>query len=501
MQMFSDSRMLVVLCVVFLFFVSSANAQEPVVEVLGAEGFDQSSNVGDALEVTFRAGFGRAMQAGIPLRITATSSIRVTSPLPVPGTHRTGPGGFLIVRGTLIKTNVDTRIHAVWVLPSGGQISASAEIQVDDDPVRAPAVIVINSPVVDPPDPEKSLSVGSTFTQEITIENRDTTHSTLPLLAWQMDVVFNPMILEVVDVTEGDFLESDGTDAVSAEMQSKGKISVSQARRYRPGIALAPGDKGTLLTITFKVLAVAEEPLGIHNVRLGSSKDDDGDGTLDRITYSILVKDVLVATWQSSVDVNQDGRVNILDLIMVASNIGAVPHNSHADVNGDGVVNVLDLVTIYTSEHWNEPALKAPSVRCNVNPTTIQTWIDLTRVEDDGSAIFDLGIANLEALITSGIPSETRLLLNYPNPFNPETWIPYQLAEASDVTVRICSVDGTLIRTLALGHQPAGIYQSKSRAGYWDGRNAFGERVASGLYFYTLTAGDFSATHKMLVRK
>ena len=98
------------------------------------------------------------------------------------------------------------------------------------------------------------------------------------------------------------------------------------------------------------------------------------------------------------------------------------------------------------------------------------------------------------------LSEENTLLVNYPNPFNPETWIPYQLSESADVTVSIYSVNGSLIRTLALGHQAAGLYRSRSRAAYWDGRNAFGERVASGLYFYTLTAGDFTATRKMLIR-
>ena len=96
---------------------------------------------------------------------------------------------------------------------------------------------------------------------------------------------------------------------------------------------------------------------------------------------------------------------------------------------------------------------------------------------------------------------ESTLLANYPNPFNPETWIPYQLSESSDVSVSIYSVNGHLVRRLELGHQVAGVYRSRSRAAYWDGRNAFGERVASGLYFYTLTAGDFTATRKMLIRK
>ena len=98
-------------------------------------------------------------------------------------------------------------------------------------------------------------------------------------------------------------------------------------------------------------------------------------------------------------------------------------------------------------------------------------------------------------------PDETHLLTNYPNPFNPETWIPYQLATPSDVTLHIYAVNGAVVRTLALGHQLAGIYHSKSQAAYWDGRNEQGERVASGVYFYTLSMEDFTATRKMLIKK
>lgn len=101
----------------------------------------------------------------------------------------------------------------------------------------------------------------------------------------------------------------------------------------------------------------------------------------------------------------------------------------------------------------------------------------------------------------SHLPAHTTLLPNYPNPFNPETWIPYHLAESAEVTLRIYSTEGRLVRSLALGHQPAGIYENKSRAVYWDGRNTVGERVASGLYFYRFTAGDFTATGKMLIQK
>ena len=90
---------------------------------------------------------------------------------------------------------------------------------------------------------------------------------------------------------------------------------------------------------------------------------------------------------------------------------------------------------------------------------------------------------------------------NYPNPFNPETWIPYQLAAPAEVTLTIYEMNGQLVRRLAVGHQAAGMYQSRSRAAYWDGRNQRGESIASGLYFYTLRAGEFTATRKMLIRK
>ena len=108
---------------------------------------------------------------------------------------------------------------------------------------------------------------------------------------------------------------------------------------------------------------------------------------------------------------------------------------------------------------------------------------------------------------TAGAPrqslprAETSVLQNYPNPFNPETWIPYQLAEPAEVTVRIYTAGGTLIRTLAIGYRAAGSYQQRHSAVYWDGKNESGEPIASGVYFYTLTAGDFFATRKMLIRK
>ncbi len=102
-------------------------------------------------------------------------------------------------------------------------------------------------------------------------------------------------------------------------------------------------------------------------------------------------------------------------------------------------------------------------------------------------------------LATWGKVKQPALYQNYPNPFNPETWIPYQLTSAAEVVIYIYSTNGRLVRVLRLGYKEAGQYITRDRAAYWDGRDSFGEEVASGVYFYTLQAGNFGATGKMIV--
>ncbi len=160
-------------------------------------------------------------------------------------------------------------------------------------------------------------------------------------------------------------------------------------------------------------------------------------------------------------DVNGDGKVTIADLIIVASRYGervTVDIMPNPDVNRDGIVDIKD-ITLVTEAM---PILSAPMF--------LQ-------------------------------PMSTALLPNYPNPFNPETWIPFRLAEGSHIRIDILNTSGAVVRSLDLGYQEAGFHQSRSKAAYWDGCNTFGEPIASGVYFYTLTAGDFTATRKMLIRK
>ena len=201
-------------------------------------------------------------------------------------------------------------------------------------------------------------------------------------------------------------------------------------------------------------------------------------------------------------DVNNDGSVNILDLILIAPELGNVGTNLAADVNGDGVVSILDLIL---AAGMFEDAAAAPSVQPQVPETLtaveVQGWLTDARSLEVKDAIMKRGFVVLEQLLMSLTPRETELLANYPNPFNPETWIPYRLAEDAFVTLTIYDLSGHLVRTLDVGHRIASAYESRSKAIYWDGKNGLGEGVASGVYFYHLSTGEYSATRRMVILK
>ena len=202
-------------------------------------------------------------------------------------------------------------------------------------------------------------------------------------------------------------------------------------------------------------------------------------------------------------DVNGDGVVNVLDLIVIASELGNTGTNLVVDVNRDGIVSILDLILV---AGMFDDAAAAPSAQPQVPETLtaveVQDWLTDARAIEVRDPIVKRGIIMLEQLLISLTPKETEnLLANYPNPFNPETWIPYRLAEDAFVTLTIYDGSGQVVRTLDVGHRIASAYESQSKAIHWDGRNNVGGRVASGVYFYHLSAGDFSATRKMLILK
>ena len=207
-------------------------------------------------------------------------------------------------------------------------------------------------------------------------------------------------------------------------------------------------------------------------------------------------------TYQAE-DVDADGDVDTMDLVTVVNNFGS-PTPGRNDVDNNGTVDAADVRAVFNAVLAAEAEAAPARAQTRITHTakTLHHYVQTTKQDRMLDANVYRGLAVLEELIEPFLlPDETALLRNYPNPFNPETWFPYQLSSAADVTFAIYSVNGTLVRTLSLGHQAAGVYRSKSRAAYWDGRNALGEPAASGIYFYTLTAGDFTATSKMLIRK
>ncbi len=336
------------------------------------------------------------------------------------------------------------------------------------------------------PDPSESPVVGEQLILNLNVTGGES------IKGYQATVQFDETALRYVSSDNADFLLPD--TFVAPPIISENSVTIAAASY----VGETNGD-GTLATLTFEIVGQKASTLTLTEVLFSDSEGMLTRPHLEPAELTITPKPAFPA-W----DVNEDGSVNILDLVLVGQNIGgSIASVPRADVNGDGSINILDLVLVagHFGETTNAAAPESVVKLDGVDPALVKKWLELAQLENDGSSVFRQGIANLERLLATLIPQETALLANYPNPFNPETWIPYQLAKPAEVNVSIYAADGKLIRTLALGHQAAGVYHNRSRAAYWDGKNATGESVASGVYFYTLKAGDFTATRKMLILK
>ena len=241
---------------------------------------------------------------------------------------------------------------------------------------------------------------------------------------------------------------------------------------------------------TAQEISLTEEAMGVSSNQTGRTHqlaDLDGE---------IYLKTV-AGQPTSPYDLNKDGVVNVLDLILTAQNLGS----TEGDINGDGITSILDLILV--AQHLGETSTPAApaALHVSLSPETVQKWIDMAYAQNDGSLAFAQGIAMLERLLALMIPDKTVLRANYPNPFNPETWIPYHLASDTAVQISIYDIQGVLVRQFNLGHQKAGYYTDRRKAVYWDGRNEIGEPVSSGIYFYTLTTDDYTGTRRMVILK
>lgn len=323
------------------------HAQRASLEFGGDIGPDKVYAVGDTVQVTFLTTLDGVAVPGVRLTITHNGLTGVVNG----GT--TNLLGSLTVRGKIAALS-GVYIQAEW---PAQQLLVRGGFTVVDTPGSeevVPALIV-----VDPPDPKSPLGVGDTFTQ--TIEIQDATD----LTSWQMDIAFNPDVLEVVDISEGDFLkgeeaydESDWVELLKlggketlffVDEQNPGKIAIRQVRVRIPGAPMSGiSGAGVLVKLNFRFVSFSEALLGLHNVRLSDSSGE-------RLSYTVTLTPVVATHTSAAVeDINQDGKVDILDLVVVASSIGAAQPNLRADVNDDGIVDILDLVVIADSPHWGK---------------------------------------------------------------------------------------------------------------------------------------------------
>ena len=303
---------------------------------------------------------------------------------------------------------------------------------------------------------------------------------------YQATVQFDTTALGYVSSTNGDYLP-DVAFFVSPVVDGN-SVTLNAA-----SLAGESSGDGTLATLTFEVVSVKASTLTLSEVLLVNSAGESFRPQVEegQITESL----------QLTGDVNGDGMVNIQDLVLVAGRLGQSGANS-ADVNGDGTVNIQDLVLVAGAlgNTSAAPSLHPHSLEI-LTAADVKLWLTHAQQLDLTDATSLRGIRFLEQLLAALLPTETTLLPNYPNPFNPETWIPYRLAEDAFVTLTIYDGRGQIVRTLDVGYQSAAFYETRSKAIHWDGRNEFGEGVTSGVYFYYLSAGDFSATRKMLIIK
>ena len=255
------------------------------------------------------------------------------------------------------------------------------------------------------------IHTGDTFTLDIRAEN------IFDLAGWQFDIDFDPAILEAISVTEDNFLKAGGVSTFfhgGSIDNAAGKIKGLNAARL--SLQGATGT-GTLLQVTFKAKSAGETQLTLQNLQFGSI-------TGDSIAVGPHEVRITVQERLATGDVNGDGVISILDMVLVVRQLGqTVPPGSPVDLNGDGIVSILDLIRIAQGIAGSSAA--PPAGAESVDAATIEAWIAQARLEDDGSIVFKQGIEILENLLASLIPKETALLRNYPNPFNPETWIHY----------------------------------------------------------------------------
>ena len=362
-------------------------------------------------------------------------------------------------------------------LSAPGTLALRVETPVD---VETPVVAATDAVVSISPSPVISPAVGERLTLNLKITAGEA------VAGYQFIVRFDPTALRYVESGNGEYLPTGAFFVQPVVNRDRVELAAT-------ALAGVSNGDGTLATITFEVMAVKPSTLTLSEPLFA---DDQGNTFLPRVEGGEITEPP-----ELKGDVNADGVVNIQDLVLVASSFGETGENS-ADINADGVVNIADLVLVAGALGATAaaPSIQAESLKL-LTAADVRQWLSQAHRLNSSHVDYQRGLLVLEQLLAALAPKETSLLPNYPNPFNPETWIPYQLATSGDVKITIYDARGIVVRRLELGYRQAGYYTHRSRSAYWDGCNALGEHVASGLYFYHLEAEGVSLLRKMVTLK
>ena len=371
----------------------------------------------------------------------------------------------------------DFQPNFVTGLGAPGAFVLNVETPVD---VETPVVATTDAVVSVSPSPVISPAVGEQLTLNLKITAGEA------VAGYQFIVRFDPTALRYVESGNGEYLPTGAFFVQPVVNRDRVELAAT-------ALAGVSNGDGTLATITFEVMAVKPSTLTLSEPLFA---DDQGNTSLPRVEGGEITEPP-----ELKGDVNADGVVNIQDLVLVASSFGETGQNS-ADINADGVVNIADLVLVAGALGATAaaPSIQAESLGL-LTAADVREWLSQAHRLNSSHVDYQRGLLVLEQLLTALAPKETLLLPNYPNPFNPETWIPYQLAKSGDVKITIYDARGIVVRRLELGYRQAGYYTNRSRAAYWDGCNGLGEHVASGLYFYHLEAEGVSLLRKMVILK
>ncbi|MDI6791582.1 MAG: Ig-like domain-containing protein [bacterium] len=440
-----------------------------------------------------------------------------------------------VVRPTFTPQTPGNYKFQLVVVDSDGNRSLSDEVTVTVSSFTGPGVSNVKLRL------DKSLPLnyyskkaGETF--EVKVYVGDSYHSVVDLFALAFTLNYTRTeYLDFVKAEAGSFLDDDLSKLLFYESNNDpaGKIEIGISRKKGIHGSGASGfdENKPVVKITFKLSETVPvgEKIDLSFSDVMAKNRVDNTTSLKPVSSQIKVTEGLVKTvtvWPG--DTNNDGQVGAKDVLPIGlywKSTGTARTSAqtswigqqatawspvaatYADANGDGIVDAKDVLAVGLNWHKTHTVYSSAPALAESNMIDWAAYLPALRemYEALGSSsnteLRDVLAEYINLAISNQVPAKNQLLQSYPNPFNPEAWIPFKLADGAEVAINIYNLSGQLVRSFDLGQLSSGSYLTKDRAAYWDGRDENGSEVSSGAYLYQLRAGSYTATRKMIVLK